>query len=167
MKPVEADGTKRAFTAKTPANVKSNQAPPRNDAPGMLLKFPVSPALPVFPGPPKQLSSPPAIPAVVVQSVQFVARSLQSATHSSTFPTMSNTPQLDLHLAREPVSTGAGESVTHVVDLSSALPGSGVPAAARCHSSFRSSRFPDSAQACTAWNQLTHAVGDTPGIDTA
>src|SRR5437773_11372346 len=69
----------------------------------MLLKLPVSPALPVVPGPPKQLKSPPAIPVWLVQSVQLTDLSAQSATHSVTFPTMSNTPQLDLQFDREPV----------------------------------------------------------------
>src|SRR5207249_3779042 len=133
----------------------------------MLLKLPVSPALPVVPGPPKQLKSPPAIPVWLVQSVQLIALSAQSATHSQTFPTMSNTPQLDLQFDREPVFTGlpAVEMLQSVVPLS--VPGSGVPAAARCHSSFRASRFPDVAHACTAWNHVVQVLGSTPGIDTA
>jgi hypothetical protein len=44
-----------------------------------------------------------ADPGVVIQSVEFTARSLQSATHSSTFPIMSNAPQFDLHAERDPV----------------------------------------------------------------
>src|SRR5207249_11802989 len=100
------------------------QEPPRDKAPGILLKgFP-----PLSPGPPKQLTSPPAIPVWLVQCVQFIARSAQSATHSATFPTMSNTPQLDLHLLREPDVAGPAEFVTQVVVPSSAFPGSGVPA---------------------------------------
>jgi hypothetical protein len=39
----------------------------------------------------------------VVQSVQLrLARFAQSATHSSTLPTMSNTPHADLQFDREP-----------------------------------------------------------------
>src|SRR5213592_3236336 len=91
------DGRKKANTAKTPASVPLPQEPPRINAPGMLLNGLVSPALPVVPGPPKQLTSPPAIPVWLVQSVQLTDLSAQSATHSVTFPTMSNTPQLDLH----------------------------------------------------------------------
>jgi hypothetical protein len=30
-----------------------------------------------------------------------------------------------------------------------------------------SSRLPDSRHACSAWNQVVHVVGSTPGIDTA
>jgi hypothetical protein len=58
--------------------------------------------------PPKQLASPPAIPVWLVQSVlPPLARSAQSATHSSTFPTMSNTPQFDWHSPRDPVFTAS------------------------------------------------------------
>src|SRR5881397_1364941 len=98
----ETDGLRAASTAKTPAPVPSFQAPPRNNAPGMLRTG----LPPLSPGPPKQLKSPPAIPVWLVQSVQFCAASAQSATHSSTFPTMSNTPQLDLQLLRDPVFAG-------------------------------------------------------------
>src|SRR5262249_61711630 len=93
---------------------------------------------------------PPTTGVCVVQSVQLFARSLQSATHSDRFPTMSNVPQLDLQLERDPVFAGLAEFVAHVVVPSSAFPGSGVPAAARCHSSFRTRRLPDAAHACTA-----------------
>ena len=79
---------------------------------------------------------------------------------------MSNTPQADLQLLREPVFTGPGESTAQsVVRLS--VPGSGVPAAAPCHSRFVSSRLPESRHAWFAWNQLMHALGSTHGIDTA
>jgi hypothetical protein len=80
---------------------------------------------------------------------------------------MSKVPQLDLQLDRDPVFAGLAEFVAHVLMPSSAFPGSGVPAAARCHSSFRTSRLPDSAHACAAWNHVIHVVGRTPGIDTA
>src|SRR5437764_10716812 len=125
----------------------------------MLLKLPVSPALPVVPGPPKQLKSPPAIPVWLVQSVQLTDLSAQSATHSATFPTMSNTPQLDLQFDREPVFTGlpAAEMLQSVVPLS--VPGSGVPAAASCHSRFVASRVPASRHACAARNEAMHAPG--------
>jgi hypothetical protein len=84
------------------------------------------------------------MPVEVVQSVRLVARSAQSATHSFTFPTMSKTPQLDLQLEREPVFTAspAAEMLQSVVPLS--VPGSGVPAAAPCHSRFVSSCLPES-----------------------
>jgi hypothetical protein len=38
--------------------------------------------------------------------MQLLACSAQSATHSSTFPTMSNTPDADLQFERDPVSEG-------------------------------------------------------------
>src|SRR5262249_33681704 len=135
MKKPEPDGLKReASTAKTPAPVPSNHWPPRRNAPGMLSSGLPSPELPVVTGPPKQLESSPAKPDKLVQSVQVTALSAQSATHSSTLPTMSNTPQLDLQFDREPVVTGlpAVEMLQSVVPLS--VPGSGVPAAASCHS---------------------------------
>src|SRR5262249_28419271 len=92
------------------------------------------------------------------------AKSAQSATNSMAFPTMSTTPQLDLQWLRDPVLTGPGEFVAHVVAPSSAAPGSGVPAAAPCHSTFVSSRFPERRQAWFAANQLMHPLGGTPGI---
>src|SRR5262245_10463749 len=136
-------------TEKTPALAPSTQGPPRVNAAGRLPKPP-----PIGePLPPKQLTSLPArgaptTGACVVQFVQLSARSLHSATHSDTFPTMSNVPQLDLQLDRDPVFTGPAEFVVHVVVPSSAFPGSGVPAAARCHSSFRTRCLPDAAHAC-------------------
>src|SRR5262249_21434687 len=156
-----SDGSKSERTAKTPASAPSRKLPPRNNAPGIWLKAPL-------PLPPKQLKSPPPIPVWVVQSVHpTLSRSAQSATHSCTFPTMSKTPQLDLQLDREPVFTAplATEMSQSVVPLS--VPGSGVPAAAPCHSRFVSSRFPESRHAWFAWNQVMHALGCTPGIDTA
>src|SRR5262245_61619961 len=152
MKGNEVGGSKTERTAKTPALGPSNQEPPRTNAPGRLPK----PFALDEPSPPKQLRSLPArgTPTTVlcvVQSAQLFARSLQSATHSSTFPTMSNAPQLDLQLDRDPVFTGLMvELVAHVVVPSSATPGSGVPAAARCHSSFRTRCLPDTAHACWA-----------------
>src|SRR5438094_112869 len=108
------------------------------------------------------------MPVCVVQSVHpTVARSAQSATHSSTFPTMSNTPQLDLQFDREPVFTGlpAAEMLQSVVPLS--VPGSGVPAAASCHSRFVASRFTASRHACAARYQSMHALDGTPAIESA
>jgi hypothetical protein len=99
------------------------------------------------------------------QFVQAIERSAQSPTHSFTLPTMSNAPQTDLQLAREPVSAGPAELVTHVVAPSSGR--SGVPAAAPCHSRLVSSRFPDSRHAWFAWNQVMHLLGSTPGMETA
>ena len=46
-----------------------------------------------------------------------------------------------------------------VVPLS--VPGSGVPAAASCHSRPVSNRFPDRRHACAAWNQVMQALGRT------
>src|SRR5205823_15049203 len=120
-----------------------------------------------MPLPPKLLKSPPARPTAVVQSVQPVLlRSAQSATHSSTFPTMSNTPQLDLQFVRLPVFDGPPEFVLQSL-APGVFPGSGVPAAASCHSKFVASRFPDTRHACAAWNQSMHALGGTPGIESA
>src|SRR5262249_9460738 len=85
----ENDGATSARAAKTPANWPSVQCPPRKNAPGRLAEPPP-------PVPPKQLASKPGTPDALVQSVQvLVARSAQSATHSSTLPTMSNAPQFE------------------------------------------------------------------------
>jgi hypothetical protein len=59
---------------------------------------------------------------------------------------MSNTPQLDLQAAQDPVAVGPfAPTAQSVVPLS--VPGSGVPAAAPCHSRFVINRFPDSKHA--------------------
>jgi DNA-binding winged helix-turn-helix (wHTH) protein len=133
-----------ASTANTPALAPSAKSPPRNNAPGRD-------ETPAPPGPPKQLESPPGMPADVVQSVQLFARSAQSSTHSFTFPTMSNTPQLDLQVAREPVFTASKTFPVLQSDVPLSVPGSGVPAAARCHSPF----LPDSTGRCShaRWNR--------------
>src|SRR5262249_49901658 len=145
IKPWKSNGSWVAFTVKTPAAWAKMKLPPRSSAPGRALT-------PAPPDPPKQLWSAPGMPAEVVQSVQVdpnpAFRSTQSATPSSTSPTMSNTPQLDLQFEREPVLTGPPPVAQSVVPLS--VPGSGVPAAARCHSSLRTNRFPETAHACTA-----------------
>src|SRR5437016_307179 len=152
----ESDGMSVAFTAKTPSSVPKTQFPPRINAPGRLLLL--------EPGPPTQLKS---LPKPADQFVQPSARSPHSSTHSHTFPTMSNAPQLDLQLLREPVFTGlpAAEMVQSVVPLS--VPGSGVPAAASCHSRFVASRLPDTRHAWAAWNQVVQVLGSTPGMETA
>src|SRR5262245_43077894 len=109
------------------------KSPPRRNIPGRDEA----------PDPPKQLLSPPGRASELVQSVQLESEtSPQSATISSTFPTLSKTPHADLQFDRDPVLTGCGElPAQSVVPLS--VPGSGVPAAAPCHSRFVSSRFPD------------------------
>src|SRR5262245_12338061 len=149
---LRCEGSAPDSTAKTPAAAPSMTLPPREKAPGRLNVPLVSSAIPVVPGPPTQLES---APKFAGQFVQATERSPQSATHSSTLPIMSNAPQRDLQLEREPVSTRA-PVVAHVVAWSSAAPGSGVPAAAPCHSSFVISRFPDRRHAWFAWNQLMH-----------
>src|SRR6185295_16531909 len=74
---------------------------------------------------------------------------------------------LDVHLARDPDSTGLLRPPTLQSVSPSSVPGSGVPAAARCHSWFVSKRFPERAHACSAWNQVTQLVGSTPATETA
>src|SRR5262249_8526232 len=142
LKRSECDGSKSATTSKTPASVPMPKSPPRTNATGR--------ALPPFPpGPPKQLESLPAKLAEVVQSVHGLGPllSAQSATHSATFPTMSKTPQFDLQLDREPVLTASSTLLTLQSVVPSSVPGSGVPAAAPCHSRFVSSRLPASRHA--------------------
>ncbi len=80
---------------------------------------------------------------------------------------MSCAPHREMQLLRAPVSAAKSELVAHVAVWSSFTPGSGVPAAAACHSSFRSRRLPESRQACSAWNQVTHVLGGTPATDAA
>src|SRR4029077_18901973 len=77
-----------------------------------------------------------------------------------------NAPQFDLHLAREPDSKALWRPPTLQSVSPSSVPGSGVPAAARCHSWLVSKRFPESAHACSAWNQVTQLVGFTPATET-
>src|SRR6185503_11196133 len=92
---------------------------------------------------------------------------IQSATHSWTLPTMSITPQFEVHAGDDPVGSGPGVFVLQVVTPSPARPGSGVPAAAICHSAFVSRRLPESAHACCAWNQEMNTAGLASGLDTA
>src|SRR5262249_46291518 len=154
MKAYENDGKPMASTAKTPASVSSFQSPPRNNAPGTCANT-------LLPSPPKQLKSPPARPTAVVQSVQLpVALSAQSATHSLTFPTMSNPPQFETHPALAPVFAGPKALTTQGAP-------SGVPEAASCHSRLVARCFPESAHAWAAWNQVMQVLGRTPAMETA
>ena len=68
---------------------------------------------------------------------------------------MSRTPAADTQAAALPVSFGPEVSVLQVATPSPAVPGSGVPAAAACHSALVSRRLPALRQACCAWNQVT------------
>lgn len=134
MRNSESDGPERPLAVKTPAPVPLNQKPPRNNAPGRLVEL--------DPGPPTQLTS---LPKVLDHMTHPSARSPQSPTHSQTFPTMSNAPHFETHADREPVFEGFPVAeMLQSVDPSS-TPESGVPAAARCHSWFVMSRFPESA----------------------
>src|SRR5215471_13339338 len=144
MDGLRCDGSGPALTAKTPAPVPSKKPPPRTKAPGKLNVPLCSPGFPVVPGPPTQLKS---LPRLAGQFVQLTERSAQSPTHSSTLPIMSNAPHTDLQLDREPVLAMTLLMVAHVVEPSSATPGSGVPAAAPCHSRLVRSRFPESKHA--------------------
>src|SRR5262249_55970113 len=80
---------------------------------------------------------------------------------------MSNTPQLDLQLDREPVFTvPPGEILQSVVPLS--VPGSGVPAAARCHSWFVASARCAGARWTTArWSADPSTNGGPTSFDRA
>src|SRR5207247_10209619 len=99
----ELDGAGPASTAKTPAISRESHCPPRVNVPGRLWTSP-GPPLPLLP--PKQLESPSLNRTVLAQSVQAFSRSAQSATHSFTLPTMSNTPQLDSKFFRPPAFPG-------------------------------------------------------------
>src|SRR6185369_6019432 len=113
---------------------------------------------------PTQLRSPPC-PAS--QKVQLVAGLIQGATHSHTLPTMSCTPHDETQPGRSPARAAKGELVARVAVKSSPEFGSGVPAAAPCHSSLVRSRLSERRHACSAWNQLRHVLGRTPGTETA
>src|SRR5262245_64201412 len=80
---------------------------------------------------------------------------------------MSWTPQLETQFAASPVATAPDLLVAHSVTPSPASPGSGVPAAAICHSALVSSRLPESAQACCAWNHVRKVDGPTPLTEAA
>ena len=99
MKPGETDGPSPASTAKTPAIVPCRSRRREPTRPERLAA-------------PSRSAEAADVAAVKPERRRPVraptlARSAQSPTHSSTFPTMSNTPQLDLQFAREPVFTGA------------------------------------------------------------
>src|SRR3990170_6168000 len=121
------DGVTLPSTAKTPAPEPLAKLPPRISA--------AVPAAWVVPA--RQLRSP--ANSAVPQDPE--AGGTQSATHSKRLPTMSKAPNLDLQLLREPVSTTADAAtiLQSVVPLS--VPGSGVPAAAICHSALVRSRL--------------------------
>ena len=152
MSPTEKDGRPPPKTAKTPAAERPSHNPPRTSAPGPSVVL----------APDRHMKSSLKLP----HPGHPVDRGTQSATRSSTLPTMSETPQLDWQFVRSPVLDGPLELVLQS-SAPGVLPGSGVPAAARCHSWFVKSRFPESAHASSAWNQVVHAVGSTPGIETA
>src|SRR5207249_8456161 len=81
-----------------------------------------------------------SVPYSAGQVVQTLAsfRSIQSATHSETFPTMSYAPTSEVQPG---VPVGAGPSSSA---LSTKQGGpSGVPSAAACHSALVRSRFPE------------------------
>src|SRR3989304_1200164 len=147
-------------TAKTPASLTEFQAPPRNSAPGNVAPL-------AMPSPTQLRSS----PKVLDQKAQGCALSPQSPPNPQTLPTMSWTPQLLMQESAPPgvapalpVARGPMASVLHIALANPSFdPGSTVPAAAACHSSLASRRLPEGRQACSAWNQLTQAVGGTPG----
>src|SRR5262249_53785009 len=121
----KSDGTRSALTVKTPAS--EPKLPPRISAAGSEAAVPPSP-----PGPRKQRAASPWMPAHAVPAVQVLAWAAQSATHSSTFPIMSNAPHADLQLERDPVFDGVPVwlKLQSVVPLSVGV--SGVLAAAPC-----------------------------------
>src|SRR6058998_3373855 len=86
---------------------------------------------------------------------------------TTTLPTMSKTPQLDLQFDREPVFTASPTSEMLQSEVPLSVPGSGVPAAAPCHSRLVSSRFRESRHAWFAWNHEMQVLGRTPGMETA
>src|SRR4051794_41106969 len=113
--------------ANTPPPGPVSKLPPRSSAAGPT----------VVDAPARQLKSP--VPPKI-SPTHAVAIGTQSATHSDRFPTMSNPPQRDTQLARDPVVPGSVTGTPSWVMLQSVLPlsvpGSGVPAAAPCHSAL-------------------------------
>src|SRR4051794_9439107 len=102
------------------------------------------------------------------QPGQSVEAGTQSATHSQRVPTMSLAPQAERPLARAPVATGRDKEFVVLQSCAPALlSGSGVPAAACCHSAFVGSRLPELASACLAWNQVMCDEGVTPATERA
>src|SRR5262245_27221209 len=145
------DGPKVAIMMNGPAAVASNHGPPRKSTPGS----------PVVAAPARHWRSSSVTPELQVPHV--VERGTHSATHSARLPTMSNAPRADTQFRRDLVSAVASVLfvLQSVVPLS--LPGSGLPAAAACHSAFVGSRLREFLQACCAWNQVIHPDGMTPG----
>src|SRR5262245_30954231 len=133
MKREEKDG-RRSITRSGPAPWLTTNEPPRTSAPG-----PRSVVL----APARHMSSSLNAP----QLEHTVESGTQSATHSSTLPTMSNAPRAETHALRAPVlsSVPSDPELQSVVPLSD--PGSGVPFAAICHSALVGSRLPELAQA--------------------
>src|SRR5579862_7185868 len=119
-----------------------------------------APGSPVVAAPAKHWKS-----AQPVQLPQVVDCGTQSATHSSTLPTISCAPHADMQCERDPVGT----LVNTLYVLQSAAPSSpplpsGVPATAICQSAFDGKRLRAFAHACWAWNQVMYADGVTPGM---
>ena len=140
--PVVVRRREMASTPKTPPYESLPKLPPRANATGILPS-------PPLPFPPKQLMSSLAIPVSLFQNASsHLFESAQSATHSNTLPTMSNTPHADLQLdARARVHGVAGAKEVAVRRPVVRSPGSGVPAAAACHSRFVRRRLPESRHA--------------------
>src|SRR5436190_8513275 len=148
------DGATPPWMASGPGFTVGLMLPPRMSAPGS----------PVVAAPIRHCKSPVGLtPAVHVPQPDVVDRGTQSATHSQTFPTMSNAPRADVQLLREPLFTVVPTLVQlqSVVPLSA--PGSGVPITAACHSAFEGSRLRAFSHAACAWNHVTFADGRTPG----
>src|SRR4029453_10909099 len=77
-----------------------------------------------------------------LQLPQLVARGTQSATNSSTLPTMSKAPSEDTQRLRDPVAVRLkGRPDVLQSFISSSGPGSGGPATAACHSAFDGKRL--------------------------
>ena len=79
---------------------------------------------------------------------------------------MSLAPQAETQFDRDPVATVAMEAVLQSCAPGLA-PGSGVPAAACCHSALVGRRLPELASACSAWNHVIKAEGLTPVTERA
>src|SRR5262245_31553736 len=125
--------------ARGPATLLARKSPPRRSAPGA----------PSVAAPARHWPSSVEL-ASWLQLPHVLARGTQSATSSSTLPTMSKAPSADTQLLREPVSTGARvlNVLQSVVPLSP--PGSGVPSTAACHSAFDGNRLRAFLQAACA-----------------
>src|SRR5262245_40400042 len=149
-------GAKKPWTASGPACAKLPKSPPRSSAPG-------PPAVVLAPDKHMRSSLAPPHPGHAVEA------GTQSATHSTTLPTMSKAPREDTHLGREPVgpTLPTRRSVLQSVVPFSDPCVSGVPVAPTCHSAFVGSRLPALAHASCAWNQVMLAAGVTLATLTA